>query len=152
MSKPAARVGDAHSCPDKTGRIPHVGCPVAAGSSNVLINSLPAARQGDMAVCIGPPDSISAGSSSVFINGLPAARMGDGTAHGGVVASGSGNVFIGDSGITVSSEIAEVAQIKERAKEEERTEYQSSKFFPIKSLVEAETLNLPMLKLCSVGQ
>ncbi|MBD1558310.1 type VI secretion protein [Vibrio sp. S9_S30] len=85
MSKPAARVGDAHSCPSKTGRVPHIGCPVAAGSSNVFINSLPAARQGDLAPCIGPPDSISAGSSSVFINGKPAARMGDGTAHGGVI-------------------------------------------------------------------
>ncbi|PKF76522.1 hypothetical protein CW749_26725 [Vibrio sp. vnigr-6D03] len=152
MSKPAARVGDAHSCPDKTGKIPHVGCPVAAGSSNVFINSMPAARQGDMAPCIGPPDSISAGSSSVFINGKPAARMGDGTAHGGVIASGSGNVFIGDAGITVSSESSEVAAVKERDKEEARTGYQPTEFVPIKSLVEAEELHLPMLKLCSMGQ
>ncbi|MGF1688954.1 PAAR domain-containing protein [Photobacterium japonica] len=58
---------------------------------------MPAARQGDMMVCIGPPDSIKGGSGSVSINGKPAARMGDSTSHGGVVMGGSGNVFIGDS-------------------------------------------------------
>ncbi|MDP2570629.1 PAAR domain-containing protein [Vibrio penaeicida] len=126
-----------------------MGCPVAAGSPNVLINSMPAARQGDMAPCIGPPDPISAGSSSVFINGKPAARMGDGTAHGCVIVGGSGNVFIGDAGITVSSE---VVAIKEREKEEARTEYQATEFVPIRSLVEAEEMYLPMLKLCPAGQ
>lgn len=97
MSKPAARTGDHHTCPAKTGKVRHVGGAIAAGSSNVFIGGMPAARQGDMAVCIGPPDSISGGSASVFINGKPAARMGDGTAHGGVIAAGCGTVLIGDS-------------------------------------------------------
>ena len=73
-----------------------MGGPAVAGSPNVLINGMPAARKGDMMVCVGPPDSIKAGSASVFINGKPAARMGDGTSHGGVILGGSGNVFIGD--------------------------------------------------------
>ncbi|MDP2574960.1 PAAR domain-containing protein [Vibrio penaeicida] len=98
MGKPAARVGDSHSCPDKTGKIPHVGGPISSGSGNVFIGGMPAARQGDSMVCVGPPDSISGGSGSVFINGKPAARMGDGSSHGGVIISGCGTVLIGDQG------------------------------------------------------
>lgn len=97
MSKPAARVGDFHTCPKRTGKVPHVGGPIVQGSPNVFIGGLPAARQGDMAVCIGPPDKIAGGSSSVFINGKPAARLGDDTAHGGVIVGGCGTVLIGDS-------------------------------------------------------
>ncbi|KXI22535.1 PAAR domain-containing protein [Photobacterium sanguinicancri] len=82
MGKPAAFIGCYHTCPDRTGKIPHVGGPVAVGSPNVFIGGMPAARKGDKLVCIGPPDSISSGSSGVFINGKPAARMGDSTSHG----------------------------------------------------------------------
>lgn len=96
MSKPAARVGDMHICPQETGAVPHVGGPAAVGSSNVFINGLPAARVGDLAICNGPPDRISEGSATVFINGKAAARMGDHTAHRGIVIRGSSNVFIGD--------------------------------------------------------
>lgn len=96
MGKPAARTGDHHTCPATTGNTPHVGGPLGpAGSHNVNIGGLPAARAGDQAVCAGPPDQISAGSSSVFINGKPAARMGDNTAHGGIIAMGCPTVNIG---------------------------------------------------------
>ena len=44
---------------------------------------MPAARVGDMAVCVGPPDVIALGSFTVLIGGQPAARMGDMTGHGG---------------------------------------------------------------------
>ncbi|EOB3550239.1 PAAR domain-containing protein [Vibrio vulnificus] len=98
MSKPAATIGHNHLCPKKTGKIPHVGGPITTGSSNVMINGVPAARKGDSMVCVGPPDSIKQGSSSVFINGKPAARMFDSTNHGGVIIGGSPNVFIGDAG------------------------------------------------------
>ncbi len=97
MGKPAARLGDNHICPKVTAKVPHVGGPVIAGSSNVFINGMPAARKGDRMICIGPPDSIDKGSASVAINGKPAARMGDKSAHGGVLVAGSPNVFIGDS-------------------------------------------------------
>ncbi|MCS0193263.1 PAAR domain-containing protein [Vibrio alginolyticus] len=95
MGKPAAILGSFHLCPKKTGKIPHVGGPVVVGSPNVTIGGIPAARQGDKLICIGPPDSISAGSSSVTINGKLAARVGDSTSHGGKILSGMPTVLIG---------------------------------------------------------
>jgi len=96
MGKPAARIGDMHTCPASTGDTPHVGGPLGpAGSPNVNIGGIPAARVNDPAVCTGPPDQISAGSTTVFINGKPAARMGDSTAHGGKVIQGCFTVNIG---------------------------------------------------------
>lgn len=92
----AARVGDLHVCPSSTGPVPHVGGPIAGpGSATVLIGSMPASLVGDMAVCVGPPDSVSAGSGTVMINGKPAVRMGDPTAHGGKVVLGCPTVQIG---------------------------------------------------------
>ena len=96
MGKPAARIGDMHVCPMYRGDTPHVGGPVGpVGSPNVKIGGQPAARQGDRAICNGPPDMISAGSATVFINGIPAARMGDSTAHGGKIVQGFSMVNIG---------------------------------------------------------
>jgi uncharacterized Zn-binding protein involved in type VI secretion len=93
---PAARVADMHVCPMVTGVVPHVGGPVMpAGAPTVLIGGMPAARVGDMCVCVGPPDSIVAGSGTVLIGGMPAARMGDSTAHGGVIVLGCPTVIIG---------------------------------------------------------
>jgi len=78
-----------HTCPLSDGPKPHVGGPILPpGAPTVLIGGLPAARVGDMATCVGPPDSIVKGSAKVFIGGMPAARMGDTTAHGGVVMGG----------------------------------------------------------------
>lgn len=93
--KPAARATDMHTCPDVTGIIPHVGGPIIAGSPNVLIGGLPAARMGDPVTCVGPPDTIMLGSPTVLINGMMAARMGDPTAHGGVIVGGLPTVLIG---------------------------------------------------------
>ena len=93
---PAARVTDMHTCPLSDGPKPHVGGPISGpGASTVLIGGLPAAVVGDMAVCVGPPDSLVAGSGTVLIMGKPAVRMGDNTAHGGVVVVGAPNVLIG---------------------------------------------------------
>jgi uncharacterized Zn-binding protein involved in type VI secretion len=96
---PAARLTDFHQCPMVTPGvppIPHVGGPIVGpGEPTVLIGSLPAARVGDMAVCVGPPDSIIKGSATVMIGGVPAARMGDTTAHGGQIMLGALNVIIG---------------------------------------------------------
>jgi len=98
MGAPAARITDMHTCPMVTPGlppIPHVGGPIVAGAPTVLIGSLPAARVGDMLVCVGPPDSIVKGSSTVLICGMPAARMGDTTAHGGSIVLGMPTVLIG---------------------------------------------------------
>jgi len=93
--KPAARQGDKHVCPKTEGPKPHVGGPIAQGSSTVLIDNKAAARQGDQATCVGPTDKISEGSSTVLIDNKPAARQGDSTDHGGKIAEGSDDVVIG---------------------------------------------------------
>lgn len=58
---------DMHTCPLVTGVVPHVGGMVAVGSISVLINSLPAARQGDTIVESGPPNAIAMGCLTVQI-------------------------------------------------------------------------------------
>lgn len=95
--QPAARVSDMHTCPMvDPGPKPHVGGPILPpGCVTVLIGGMPAARQGDKAFCVGPPDTITEGESTVLIGGKPAARLGDKTAHGGVIAVGFPTVLIG---------------------------------------------------------
>ena len=92
---PAARISDMHVCPMVTGVVPHVGGPVAIGCPTVMIGFMPAARVGDMCVCVGPPDTIAKGSATVMIGNMPAARMGDMTAHGGTIVVGCPTVIIG---------------------------------------------------------
>ena len=61
---------DFHACPlatPGTPPIPHVGGVVSKGSATVLINNLPAARQGDMIVESGPPNTITMGCPTVLI-------------------------------------------------------------------------------------
>ncbi|MFN3771480.1 MAG: PAAR domain-containing protein [Ectopseudomonas guguanensis] len=90
--KPAARLGDPTACP-----IPGHGTnPIAAGSPDVLFDSLPAARMGDASACGGAMDG--AVVPTVLINGKPAAVVGSVGSHGNVVVGGSGTVLIGTSG------------------------------------------------------
>ncbi len=102
MTQPAARVGDNHTCPMQTPGappIPHVGGPILPpGCVTVFLDSLPAARVGDQALCVGPPDSIVRGAFPALIGGQPAARQGDATAHGGTIALGTLKVLIGAAG------------------------------------------------------
>jgi len=65
--KPAARIGDMHTCPLATGPVPHVGGPICLGAFTVLVSGMPAARATDMAVCVGPPDAIAMGQPNVLI-------------------------------------------------------------------------------------
>ena len=95
MPMPAARITDMHVCPLVNGLVPHVGGPILPpGGIPVLVGGLPAARVGDMAVCVGPPDVIVLGSFTVLIRGQPAARLGDMTAHGGAIVMGYPTVLI----------------------------------------------------------
>jgi uncharacterized Zn-binding protein involved in type VI secretion len=64
-------------------------------SVTVLTGSMPQARMTDMCVCVGPPDVIMKASMTVFVNSLCAARMGDMTAHGGSIIIGLPTVLIG---------------------------------------------------------
>lgn len=74
-------------------------------STNVFVNSKGACRKGDAIKvhthkvgknCVNHTEKIKAGSASVFVNGIPISRKGD-SADAGIVSSGSGNVFAGDS-------------------------------------------------------
>ena len=94
---PAARITDMHVCPMVTGIVPHVGGPISLGCPTVMIGMMPAARMGDLCVCVGPPDSIAKGSPTVLIGGMMAARMGDLTMHGGNIVLGFPTVLIGDA-------------------------------------------------------
>ncbi|WP_404824350.1 PAAR domain-containing protein [Pseudomonas benzenivorans] len=90
--KPAARLNDPTACP-----IPgHGSNPIAAGSPDVLFDSLPAARMGDPSACGGA--LASAVIPTVLINGKPATTIGTVGSHGNVVVGGSGTVLIGTSG------------------------------------------------------
>lgn len=92
----AARLSDMHVCPMCDGPKPHVGGPILPPACpTVLIEFMPAARVGDMATCVGPPDAIVLGSFSVLIGNKPAARLGDMTAHGGSIVMGCATVIIG---------------------------------------------------------
>lgn len=90
--KPAARLSDPTACP-----IPGHGTnPIAAGSPDVLFDSLPAARMGDASACGGA--MAGAVIPTVLINGKPAAVVGSVGSHGNTVVAGSGTVIIGTSG------------------------------------------------------
>ena len=98
----AARITDMHTCPRvEPGGAPHVGGPIFAGSSDVLIGHLPAARVGDAMVCfpVGPTDAIKAGANTVLINHRSAARRSDPGSHigGDVIVQGCPSVLIGDT-------------------------------------------------------
>jgi uncharacterized Zn-binding protein involved in type VI secretion len=96
MGMPASRITDMHVCPMVTVLVPHVGGPILPpGAVTVLIGGLPAARVGDMAVCVGPPDVIVLGSFTVLTMKMPQARIGDMTAHGGAIILGQPNVLVG---------------------------------------------------------
>jgi uncharacterized Zn-binding protein involved in type VI secretion len=98
--KPAARVGDLHTCPKvEPGPVPHVGGPILPpGAATVLIGGMAAARLNDPMTCVGPPDKIAAGAFPVPIAKNPAARQTDQSAHGGLIAIGCPTVLIGLSG------------------------------------------------------
>jgi uncharacterized Zn-binding protein involved in type VI secretion len=80
-----------------------MGCPT------VLIGSMPAARMGDMAICVGPPATIIMGSPTVLIGGMMAARMSDPTAHGGMITLGLPTVLIGMAGSAQTSALQSAA-------------------------------------------
>jgi uncharacterized Zn-binding protein involved in type VI secretion len=96
MGQPAARITDMHTCPMVTGVVPHVGGPIIPPCAvTVLIGGLCAARIGDMATCVGPPDVIALASFTVVTSGSPQARIGDMTVHGGVIVLGDFTVLVG---------------------------------------------------------
>lgn len=91
MGMVAKCAADSHGCPV----CPHpTKGPITTGSSQVLVQGRPAARQGDIGVqaacCDGNTFEISGGDSSVLINGRPAARIGTTTRHCGGIGKIAG--------------------------------------------------------------
>ncbi|OSM50620.1 3-deoxy-manno-octulosonate-8-phosphatase, partial [Aeromonas salmonicida subsp. salmonicida] len=86
MTKQAAKVGDIGT--DHDGFHPTA---IIAGSPDVFIDGIPAARVGDPLAPHDKPNnpphprSIASGSSTVFINGMPAALTGGAVDCGGVI-------------------------------------------------------------------
>ena len=60
---------DMHNCPLSDGPKAHVGGVVLKGSRSVLINKMPAVRQGDQIQEAGAPNPITAGFLKVQIGG-----------------------------------------------------------------------------------
>lgn len=93
----AGRVGDCAVYPASQG-----GSVAVQGSQNVLVNSRPALRMGDSAMCVATQAGIAhavGGSRSVLINNKPAHRQWDQQnccGEAGQLAFGSSNVAIGD--------------------------------------------------------
>lgn len=85
MPMPAARMTDKNV--KKTDAI-------SVGSPNVITESLPQARVGDILLPCGQP--VLKGSASVFVNGMPAARIADPTGCPDMVGEGAAKTFIGD--------------------------------------------------------
>ena len=79
---------------------------ISAGSPNVKVNGLPAARATDPDSC--DASKLAQGARLVAINGLPATRVGDKTTCGAVVVQGSPNVVIGGPAVTVAPIQSEV--------------------------------------------
>ena len=102
---PQGRLGDKATALDAHGSLccPHVvEGPAVTGSTNVLVNGLPALRVTDTGVhgpCCGPGIwKASTGSATVFINSLQAHRTGDQTTHcggSGTLIEGSPDVIVG---------------------------------------------------------
>jgi len=95
MGSPCARMTDMQVCPMVTGVVPHVGGPIILGEFTVLVGKMPAARMGDMAVCVGPPTTCIGLGVKTMIGKKPTARLGDPTAHGGTIVLGEFTVLVG---------------------------------------------------------
>lgn len=95
---PASRVSDMHVCPmvtPGTPPVPHVGGPILPPCSPTVITSgMPQSKITDMAVCVGPPDTIIEGAVTVLTNNLPSTRIGSMTSHGGKVVIGAPTVMV----------------------------------------------------------
>ncbi len=155
---PAARVGDLHVCALVTGIVPHVGGPILPpGMPTVLIGGVPAARVGDMATCVGPPDVIAMGSPTVLIGNMMAARLGDPTVHGGVIVAGLPTVMIGVVGagsvITPSSGFgAAVAQALGGAMAEAGQASEQGTTPQVAALQEAANEGIASVESCPYGE
>lgn len=113
MSKHAAKVGNIGT--DHEGFHPTA---ITAGSPDVLIDGIPAARVGDPLAPHDKPNhpphprKIASGSSTVLVNGKPLAITGGSVDCGGVII-GSGTVVVGDMAPSVTAPLSIVSLFDE---------------------------------------
>lgn len=95
--KPAARVGDNHTCPMEAPEVHEGGAILGPAATKVHIGGTHAARVSDLADCKpdGFDDVLAQGAATVLVEGLYAARKTDATAHGGEIVEGMDTVLIG---------------------------------------------------------
>ena len=109
----AARVGDMHVCPLVTPGlppIPHVGGPITGpGIPNVLIQGQPVSVQGDVCVCVGPPDAVLKGSLNVMVSGRFMSIVTGTTSHGGTIVMGCFTVMVNNPAGNAASAAAAAA-------------------------------------------
>jgi uncharacterized Zn-binding protein involved in type VI secretion len=88
MITAAAGGADIHACTTPLPIPPHGPGVVIDGSPTVLINGLPACRQGDTIIeAVGPPDKIALGLQTVIIGNVPNTAAGGGGGGGGGAAA-----------------------------------------------------------------
>lgn len=113
MSKHAAKVGNIGT--DHEGFHPTA---ITAGSPDVLIDGIPAARVGDPLAPHDKPNhpphprKIASGSSTVLVNGKPLAITGGSVDCGGLII-GSGTVVVGDMAPSVTAPLSIVSLFDE---------------------------------------
>jgi uncharacterized Zn-binding protein involved in type VI secretion len=95
MPFPSSRLTDMHVCPMVTVLVPHVGGPISApGNPTVITLGMVQSKITDIAVCVGPPDSVLVGSPTVLTLNMPVTRITSNTVHGGVVVLGAPTVLV----------------------------------------------------------
>jgi len=91
MAKPAATLGDMHSCPIKG----HGTTPIVSGSGSLKVNGKPTACVGDTTGCGA---TIIEGAPVMMANGQLVAFQGSKTSHGGTIISGDSALML-DTGM-----------------------------------------------------
>lgn len=97
--KPAARIGDMHSCNGLMPGVPpapYAGGPIIEGVETVVTGNQKQATVTHKCICPGSTDAIAEGSETVLVNNLPAARLGDHTVKLGIIVEGDLTVLIGN--------------------------------------------------------
>lgn len=70
--------------------------PTMEDPRQVRVNGVPIARLGERAYCaFETRDAVVTGATTVLVGGIPIAGVGDSMVHGGLVAGGAPNVFVG---------------------------------------------------------
>jgi len=99
--KPAATLGDMHSCPIKG----HGTTPIVSGSGSLTVNGKPTACVGDTTGCGA---TIIEGAPVMMANGQLVAFQGSKTSHGGTIISGDSALMLDTGNASIVGGLDEV--------------------------------------------